>query len=66
MEGQGLLVHNIQTQQSRAGAAGEEEEAQYPRVLMPQGMTRRRRRGGREREEKKKQQEPTEKGDLAQ
>ena len=53
MEGRGLLVHNIQVQQSKAGAAGGEEEAQFPRVLMQQGMTRRRRRGGREREEKK-------------
>ena len=53
MEGQGVQVHNIQVQQSKAGAAGGEEEAQFPRVLMQQGMTRRRRRGGREREEKK-------------
>ena len=51
MEGQGLLVHDIQVQQRKAGAAGGEEEAQFPRVLMQQGITRRRRRRGREEKE---------------
>ena len=46
MEGQGLLVHDIQVQQRKTGAAGGEEEAQFPRVLMQQGITRRRRRRG--------------------
>ena len=51
MEGQGLLVHDIQVQR-KAGAAGGEEEAQFPRVLMQQGHhpPSSAQRGGREQE----------------